>query len=84
MLERGWTALREGQAARALEEAESHARRFPAGALAPEREALGVAARCQLSPATGRAQLAAFARAHPRSPALARVRVACQSPARAP
>ncbi len=79
VLERGWTALREGQGERALAEAEAHERRFPGGVLEPEREALRVAARCQRSPAraTRDELLAAFTRAQPRSPLLARVRAAC-------
>ncbi len=79
VLERGWSALREGRAARALAEAEEHARRFPSGVLEPEREALRVAARCQLSPPERSERLAAFTRAQPRSPLLSRVQSACAS-----
>jgi hypothetical protein len=74
-------ALREDNPGRALALLDEHARRFPRGALAQERDAARVLALC----AAGRVDEArsardAFLAAHPRSPAAARVRHACGGP----
>jgi len=71
-------ALREGDAARALALLDDHARRFPNGALAEERDASRVLALCALG-RTVEAKTAGqtFLAAHPRSPAAARVRASC-------
>lgn len=71
-------ALREGDGGRALLLLDEHARRFPSGALAEERDASRVLALCALG-RTGEAKTAgkAFLASHPRSPAAARVRSSC-------
>lgn len=72
-----WRALAKGSPEKARTHAEAHARRFPRGMLAPEREAVHAIAACRDATAP-RPELAdAFARAHPKSPLAARVREAC-------
>lgn len=71
-------ALRSGNAAQALALANEHARRFPGGALAQEREGARAIAHCQLAvPASRPAILANFEQRYARSPYAARVRDAC-------
>jgi hypothetical protein len=75
------SAIREGDAARALAQLDEHARRFPSGALVEEREATRVLALCAAGRAAeARAASERFLAAHPRSPAAARVRTSCVSP----
>ena len=69
-------ALRAGNAQRALSLLDEHAARYPRGALAPERNAERMVARCQLGQidaSTARTYLAA----HPSSAFTARIRDAC-------
>ncbi len=77
LIARAWRALAHGDTAAALAAVGEHARRFDAGLLAPEREAVEAIARCrnEEAGAPGRAQ--AFHRAHPRSPLADRVDEAC-------
>ena len=71
-------ALRSGNAAQALALANEHARRFPGGALAQEREGARAIAHCQLAePASRPAILANFEQRYAGSPYAARVRDAC-------
>lgn len=71
-------ALRSGNASQALALANEHARRFPGGALAQEREGARAIARCQLAKPEGRASiLANFEQRYGGSPYAARVRDAC-------
>jgi hypothetical protein len=63
--------------ARALEHVRAHARRFPEGVLAQEREALRVVATCALGDAGAEATAGAFIAAHPDSPLVGKVRAAC-------
>ncbi|WP_434427829.1 hypothetical protein [Nannocystis pusilla] len=72
LLARGWQSLAGGDAGAAARDAGEHARRWPAGVLAPERRALEAAASCV---ADRGAELArAFLADHPRSPLARRVR----------
>ncbi len=71
-------ALRSGNASQALALANEHARRFPGGALAQEREGARAIAHCQLAePASRAAILANFEQRYAGSPYAARVRDAC-------
>jgi hypothetical protein len=71
-------ALRDSQAARALELLQEHAARFPAGILSEERTGLEAIARCNLGQTReGRRVAHAFAARAPGSPLLERVRAAC-------
>ena len=71
-------ALRAGDAATALSLAADHARKFPHGTLAPEREGARVVARCMTGDKiAARAGAEAFLNAHPRSPMRARILAAC-------
>ena len=78
LIAEAWRALAKGSAAQARAHAETHARTFPHGMLAPEREAVHAIAVCREA-SSPRPDLAdAFERAHPRSPLRARVREACE------
>ncbi|HEY1536127.1 MAG TPA: hypothetical protein VGF76_19035 [Polyangiaceae bacterium] len=69
-------ALRAGNARRALSLLDEHAASYPHGALAPERNAERMVARCQLGEVdTNHAQ--AYLAAHPSSAFTARIRDAC-------
>ncbi len=71
-------ALRVDDAPLALSLVDEHARRFPRGALAPEREGARVLATCSRSAAPQRQALGrVYLEDHPRSPLAARVRAAC-------
>ncbi|MDP3216206.1 MAG: hypothetical protein Q8S73_19010, partial [Deltaproteobacteria bacterium] len=77
-IERAQTALAAGDPGAAQAALRGHARAFPRGHLAEEREALSVQALC----ASGRAEearraAAAFVARHPTSPQSARVRRTC-------
>ena len=78
LLQAAQTALASGAPAAALLQLEQHAREFPAGALAQEREALRVVALCAAGrEREGRAEAATFLRAHAGSVLAERVRGAC-------
>lgn len=79
LVARAWRALALGDHTDALQAATEHARRFPAGLLAPERTAIETIARCRQDPTDGPRRAAAFHRAHPRSPLAARVDEACDA-----
>lgn len=68
-------ALAAGDPAEALRRLERLAKRFPAGALEPERLAYEAIARCRLDPSAAAAER--FLARHPTSPHAARVRAAC-------
>lgn len=71
-------ALRSGNASQALARANEHARRFPGGALAQEREGARAIARCQLAqPAARSAIQSVFEARYAGSPYAARVKDAC-------
>jgi hypothetical protein len=75
------TAIREGDSARALALLDEHARRFPTGMLAEERDASRVLALCAAGRTSEARELAGkFLAAHPRSPAASRVRNSCVGP----
>jgi hypothetical protein len=71
-------ALRAGNALRALTLLDEHAAQFPNGALAPERAAERMIARCQLGQ-VGAATASAYLSAHANSPLTARIRDACSA-----
>ncbi len=78
LLDRAREALASGDAAGALAATRTHGRRFPHGALAPERESLAIAALCALGrrdAARSRAQR--FLEQHPTSPLAPAVRASC-------
>jgi hypothetical protein len=78
LLQGAQTALASGAPAAALLQLEQHAREFPAGVLAQEREALRVVALCAAGrEREGRAEAATFLRAHAGSVLAERVRGAC-------
>lgn len=75
-------SLAAGQPQAALRALDEHARRFPRGQLVEERDVARALARCAQTPSSERIAVAeAFAAAHPRSPAIARVRHACAAEA---
>jgi len=85
ILQRVSAALRRGDPDRALVAIAEHARRFPNGALAEERDTERIVALCAL----GRSEEAArargrFERAYPASPHEARVQAACARPGAQP
>jgi hypothetical protein len=72
-------ALRAGDAGRALALAGEHTLRFPRGTLAEEREGARAVAQCQLAAPSARGTISQkFARRHPSSPYVARVKAVCQ------
>lgn len=72
-------ALRSGNPSQALTLAGEHAKRFPSGTLAQEREGVRAIARCQLAKPEARAGvLEQFNQRFGSSPYAARVRAACQ------
>lgn len=77
LVARAWRALALGETTPALEAAAEHARRFPAGLLAPERAAIDTIARCRRGDADGPRRATAFHREHPGSPLAKRVDEAC-------
>ncbi|MFY0531597.1 hypothetical protein [Nannocystis pusilla] len=77
LLARGWQSLAGGDAGAAARDAGEHARRWPAGVLAPERRALEAAASCVDDPSRGAELARAFLADHPRSPLARRVRDVC-------
>jgi outer membrane protein assembly factor BamD (BamD/ComL family) len=78
LLSRARTDLLEGQPEQALERLGEHARRFPAGLLAEERQALRAVALCEAGhDADGEAAARSFLREHPHAALAQRVRSAC-------
>jgi RNA polymerase sigma-70 factor (ECF subfamily) len=78
LLNEAQRALASGQADRALQLLDRHARDFPRGSLAEERAAARIIALCALGRVTAaRAETAAFVRKSPESPLVDRVRAAC-------
>jgi len=76
-------SARAADPAAALELLEHHAQRFPAGALATERELLIVESLCALGRLDqARARAGTFARTHPASPQLTKLRTVCPELAR--
>jgi hypothetical protein len=72
-------ALRSGNPGQALALAAEHARSFPNGTLAEEREGVRAVAKCQLAAPGARAPIfAAFTARFSSSPYVARVKAACQ------
>jgi len=69
-------ALRAGNAQRALTLLDEHAASYPHGALAPERNAERMVARCQLGEVDA-SHAQAYLAAHPSSAFTARIRDAC-------
>lgn len=80
LVARAWRALALGETALALDATAEHARRFPAGLLAPERAAIDTIARCRRGDADGPRRATAFHRAHAGSPLAKRVDEACVAP----
>jgi len=75
LVREGVAAMRAGNPARAVVLFDAHARAYPHGVLAVEREAERALALAELDrPAVARAALAEFLRAHPDSPLIATVR----------
>ena len=78
LLNEAQRALASGQADRALQLLDRHARDFPRGSLVEERAAARIIALCALGRVTAaRAEAAAFVRKSPESPLVDRVRAAC-------
>lgn len=78
LLQRIRAASRDADYPRALGLAEDHARRFPGGALGPERQALRIAALCHLGRhAEARAQATAWTRSHPHDALAPEIRHGC-------
>lgn len=79
LLARANAAMRAGRHADALAVLDEHARDFPRGQLAPEREYERALALCELGrSAKARAVADAFVRAHPRSPLRAKAEAVCR------
>ena len=78
LLRRAHDLLAAGRASEALAALDEHARVYPGGVLAEEREAERIAAVCARGDGTKARELTgAFAAAHPRSALLPRVRRTC-------
>jgi len=77
LIARAWRALAHGDTAGAVAATSEHSRRFDAGLLAPEREAVETIARCRNDEPGASARAQAFHRSHPRSPLAGRVDEAC-------
>jgi hypothetical protein len=78
LLDQAHTAMREGDAERALGLLEDHARRYPKGSLGEERDAARIAALCSLGRAAeAREATDGFLRAAPQSPQAGRIRASC-------
>lgn len=79
LVELAWSALATRDLTRASDLADTHARTFPRGALAPEREAIEALISCARERATTDSATRFLAR-YPGSPLAARVRAACRRP----
>ena len=77
-------ALRAGNVAAAMALLDAHARDFPSGSLAEEREGLRIVAACQSGSDDGRRAAARFLERAPRSLLAGRLRGVCPSPAPTP
>lgn len=75
------TRLARGDARGALAILDEHARRFPSGMLAEERDRDAAIARCRIAPDAREQTLAGFDRSHPRSSYRDRVHEACDGSA---
>lgn len=73
-------ALRTGDASGANALLDNHAREFPSGALAEEREGLRLLAACQAGSEEGKRQAARFLERSPRSLLAGRLRASCPRP----
>lgn len=73
-----WSALEAGNIDDALRLAETHARRFPGGTLAPEREAVQAIGLCRSGAQRGQVAVVSFLTAHPDSPLARKVQAACE------
>jgi len=73
-------ALARHTPAAALAALDEHARTFPRGALATEREGLRAVGACDAKHGDGRARADTFVARHPTSPLVARVKAACGLP----
>jgi outer membrane protein assembly factor BamD (BamD/ComL family) len=75
-------ATREGRHADALRVLDQHAREFPRGQLAPERDYKRAKVTCELGQVEAARKLAkSFLRDHPRSPMRGKAREICREPA---
>lgn len=77
LMDRARAALESGDASTLSQLCSEHARRFPQGALAEEREAWQAVAACTLGRSDAQTRAAAFLREHPGSAQAQRVRAAC-------
>lgn len=77
MVGKAWSALTAGNPEGAMTIVRAHAKQFPSGVLAPERDAVSAIARCRISPDASTSILAAFRGAHASSPLASRVSKAC-------
>lgn len=73
-------AMKRGDGKTAAARLAEHARRFPHGIMAEDREALGVIVRCRGADPNASAARSEFLRRWPSSPHAARVRAACADP----
>ena len=76
-MDRARAALEGGDARTLWRMMDEHARRFPTGALAEERQAWRAVAACRLGHSDAAARAGRFLRAHPRSAQARKVRRAC-------
>lgn len=77
LLRKAQVHLKKEQLKDALSVLEEHARRFPEGQVAEERQALQAITLCKLGRPEGREAAKAFLQAHPASPQAPRVKLAC-------
>lgn len=77
LLRRAQVHIKRGQLEEAVSVLEEHARRFPEGQVAEERQALQAITWCKLGRPEGREAAEAFLQAHPASPQAPRVKLAC-------
>lgn len=77
LLRRAQVHIKRGQLEEAVSVLEEHARRFPEGQVAEERQALQAITWCKLGRPEGREAAKAFLQAHPASPQAPRVKLAC-------
>lgn len=77
LLRRAQVHIKRGQLEEAVSVLEEHARRFPDGQVAEERQALQAITWCKLGRPEGREAAKAFLQAHPASPQAPRVKLAC-------
>lgn len=80
LLQQAQAAMGGGDPARALALLDEHAKRFPSGALAEEREGQRVLARCALGRPDAQSGAEKFLASHPDAPVASRVRKVCGVP----